>query len=190
MSSGKYKDYCSPVIGYYKISSEFGWRGNPSGKPPRRARFHGGIDLGSCKDRTVHAIEDGVVVRVDTPKFVEESRRTNKSRNGYTQGLVKIKHKSGPISTSSYCHLKENSIVVKKGQKVKKGDSIAVVGNTGYSFGAHLHFVLRNRSGNKIDPMLLMQDCSDVVSYLKILETAQLPDKRDNENRKGKKDNL
>lgn len=178
MSGGKYKDYCSPVIGYYKISSEFGFRGNPSGKSPRRATWHDGIDLGACKDRTVHAIEDGVVVRVDLPKPIPEGSRTKASRNGYTQGLVKIRHTNGTISTSSYVHLKENSIVVKRNQKVVKGQAIGIVGNTGHSYGAHLHFVLKDKANKPIDPMLFMEDCSTVISSFQVLKSEHLPDNR------------
>ena len=42
---------------------------------------------------------------------------------------------------------------MKKGDKVKKGDLIALSGNTGRSTGHHLHFTLTNPLGTKVDPM-------------------------------------
>lgn len=178
MSGGKFKDYCAPVTGYYNISSNYGYRGNPDGKPPRYAKWHSGVDLGSCKDRTVHAIEDGVVVRVDIPKFIPEGQRKGSSRNGWTQGLVKIRHSFGAVTYSSYVHLKEGSITVKKGQTVTKGQPIGIVGNTGYSFGAHLHFVLYDQRNKKFDPMKFLEDCSDVVAQYRILKSAPMQTKK------------
>ena len=44
-----------------------------------------------------------------------------------------------------YCHM--NNRLVKAGDNVRKGDRLGVMGNTGYSFGAHLHFEVRERDG-------------------------------------------
>jgi murein DD-endopeptidase MepM/ murein hydrolase activator NlpD len=55
---------------------------------------------------------------------------------------IVIEHSGGEFS--SYLHLKEGSVRVKEGDEVKEGDHIAEVGNTGDSYGAHLHFQITN----------------------------------------------
>ncbi|MEM4385437.1 MAG: M23 family metallopeptidase [Candidatus Anstonellales archaeon] len=111
--------------GKYRISSRFGVRVLKDfydGKP----HLHRGIDL-ACKEGTpVKSIADGEVL--DVFKTVE---------GGNT--LI-IKH--GDKVKSLYAHLKE--VKVKKGDKVKSGDVVALSGNTGtYTTGPHLHFELR-----------------------------------------------
>ena len=61
-------------------------------------------------------------------------------KNTILGNFVIIEHKSKEFSV--YAHLKENSLCVKKGNKVKQGDVIAKVGNTGRSTSPHLHFQL------------------------------------------------
>jgi hypothetical protein len=55
---------------------------------------------------------------------------------------IVIEHSSGEFS--SYLHLKEGSVRVKEGDEVTEGEHIAEVGNTGDSYGAHLHFQITN----------------------------------------------
>ena len=69
----------------------------------------------------------------------------------YTAGnYVKILHENG--TTSRYLHLRNNSICVKIGQKVKAGDKLGIEGNTGYSYGTHLHFDVQV-DGEHVDPL-------------------------------------
>jgi murein DD-endopeptidase MepM/ murein hydrolase activator NlpD len=64
---------------------------------------------------------------------------------------IKIKHKSKGIETG-YCHLSRQ--ILEKGQRVKKGQTIGLVGSTGRSTGPHLHFTVKNlKSGKYIDPL-------------------------------------
>ena len=51
-----------------------------------------------------------------------------------------------------YCHLAAGSLLVRAGQRVQAGTALGTMGNTGYSFGAHTHFEVRNAYGTPIDP--------------------------------------
>ncbi len=118
-----------PCRGY--ISSYYGYRRDPfTGK---RA-FHSGIDIVARYGAPVRATADGVVYRV-----------------GYSRGLgryVKIRHKHGFLTV--YGHLRK--YVVKRGERVKKGEIIGYVGNTGRSTGPHLHYEIR-RWGRSLNPL-------------------------------------
>ncbi len=110
----------------YFISSKFGKR-TLKGKVSN----HTGIDLAAPCGTDVKAAADGVVI-----KTVENSK--NCSSCGYGSYVI-IEHKNG-IRTL-YGHL--SAVRVKEGQKVNAGDIIGAVGDTGHSFGCHLHFEVR-----------------------------------------------
>lgn len=104
----------------------------------RTYRMHRGIDLGLChgEDRTIVAAFAGKV------KLVRNQGR----RRGYGKYVV-IDHGNG--LTTLYAHLAKWT--VKIGDEVMAGDTIGVGGNTGRSFGAHLHFEMKYK-GVYIDP--------------------------------------
>lgn len=116
---------------------------------------HGGIDLVGANYTldSIVAHSDGVVVGIE--KNCNENT-SGDPRYGSTRTLniygnyVKIKHNNGMYTL--YAHLKYGSVSVNVGDTVKKGQVIAYMGNTGYSFGAHLHFEVRDTANNKIDP--------------------------------------
>ncbi len=118
-----------PVKSGY-ISSEFGYRHDPFNG---QVRMHKGIDFAAPIGTEIYSVGGGVV------SYAGE-------KTGY--GLaVEIDHGDGLISR--YGHLSEAK--VKEGQVVKKGDLVALMGNTGRSTGPHLHLeVLKN--GEQIDP--------------------------------------
>lgn len=64
--------------------------------------------------------------------------------------FVKVRHWNGV--TSTYGHLKQNSIVVSMGQMVAAGDVLGVVGSSGCSTAPHLHFEVRDASGVVLEP--------------------------------------
>ena len=108
---------------------------------------HDGIDLvdkskGYNNLCNIIAHSDGEVVSV----------RNN--CNGFEKGsygnYVKIKHNNGYYTL--YAHLKYKSVKVKVGDMVKSGEVIGYMGNTGYSFGGHLHFEVRDENDIKINP--------------------------------------
>ena len=107
---------------------------------------HFGIDLVGYKYALDYIVahSDGVVVGID--KSVKYNLPKSRSYGNY----VKIRHNNGMYTL--YAHLKYGSVNVNKGDKVKKGQVIGYMGNTGHSFGAHLHFEVRNTSDKKINP--------------------------------------
>ena len=113
------------------ITSEYGVRPNPfSG---RGSEFHNGLDFRGNIGEPVYSTADGVVV-------------FSGSQNGY--GLVvKIRHGHGYQTV--YAHL--SAIDVADGQKVKAGQAIGKLGNTGRSTGPHLHYEVR-RHEETTDP--------------------------------------
>lgn len=106
---------------------------------------HNGIDLvgtGYTLDY-ITAHSEGTVVAV------RNNYKTN-DKTGCSYGnYVKIKHNG---YYTLYAHMKYNSVTVRVGQKVSKGQVIGYMGNTGHSFGAHLHFEVRDKNDNFINP--------------------------------------
>jgi murein DD-endopeptidase MepM/ murein hydrolase activator NlpD len=109
-----------PVRG--RISSYFGWRTHPI---LRTKKYHNGIDLAVPSGTPVKAADSGVVL-------------VSGWRGGYGN-FVAIDHGKG-IST---CYGHNSRLLVKVGQRVEKGQTIAISGNTGLSTGPHLHFEVR-----------------------------------------------
>lgn len=122
-----------PLVG--KITSTFGWRASPFSR--RSREFHDGIDIAAPVGSKVHAASDGVVIHA-----------------GWMAGwgrLVKIRHDGGFVT--SYAH--NSSLLVKSGEKVRKGAVIAKVGSSGRSTGPHLHFTIE-KNGKAVDPMMYL----------------------------------
>lgn len=112
--------------------------------------IHKGIDLvgkgnnnASCLDYIV-AHSDGIVVACRS-----NYNRTDTTGNSYGN-YIKIKHDNGMYTL--YSHMKYGTVKVKVGERVYKGQIIGFMGNTGHSFGAHLHFEVFNTKDVKIDP--------------------------------------
>ena len=109
---------------------------------------HKGIDLvgpGSTLDYIV-AHSDGTVVAVVSNINYNTSKTGQRIYGNY----VKIRHDNGMYTL--YAHMKYGSVAVSNGQRVSKGQVIGYMGNTGYAFGAHLHFEVRNENDQHIDP--------------------------------------
>ena len=104
--------------------------------------YHGAVDFGSggIAGQPVYAVADGIVV---TAKALTTS---------YGNYII-IMHDNGLYTL--YAHGQAGSIMVSQYQRVKQGQQIMKVGNTGNSFGAHLHFEVRTSPGlysNRVDP--------------------------------------
>ena len=107
---------------------------------------HGGIDLvreGYRLDN-ITAHSDGTVVQViDNVNVTTPNEPTNPGN------MIRIEHGNG--YQTRYLHLAYNSIKLRVGDKVREGQVIGFMGNTGNAFGAHLHFEVLKDS-NRIDP--------------------------------------
>ncbi len=117
-----------PLISFY-VTSSYGKRRDPIN---RRWASHYGLDLGGGFKSKVYSTAPGVV--------------TYAGWKGKYGKLVEISHGAG--MKTRYGHL--NNIYVKKGQKVKFYKKIGLLGSTGRSTGAHLHYevVFRGRAKN------------------------------------------
>lgn len=108
--------------------------------------IHNGIDLVGTSYTLDYIVahSDGIVANVRN-----NYKTTDKTGSSYGN-FVLIKHNNGYYTL--YAHLKYNSVTVRVGDTVKQGQTIGYMGNTGHSFGAHLHFEVRDKTNNKIDP--------------------------------------
>lgn len=113
-------------------------------------RFHSGIDLRASVGTSVKSMQNGVIEGIGD---------TDIDCKGASYGKwILIKYDNG--LSSVYGHL--SSILVKDGQKVKAGDTVALSGNTGYSTGPHLHVGLFASDGVKVDTVP-SQSCAGAV---------------------------
>lgn len=123
-----------PVEGGW-ISSGFGVRADPFNG---HQSYHEGVDIASNMGSPVLAMGDGVVTH-------------SGEKAGYGL-LVEVTHESGLVTR--YAH--SSAVLVRVGDRVQKGQSIALVGTSGRSTGPHLHFeVVRN--GASVNPMRYLQ---------------------------------
>lgn len=115
-----------------RTASGWGYRIHPIYKI---RKFHQGIDFTAPTGTEIYATGDGII------------EKTESSRRGYGNSIV-LNHGFG--MKTLYAHMEKFN--VKKGQKVKRGEVIGFVGNTGLSTAPHLHYeVLHNN--DKVNPI-------------------------------------
>jgi len=124
-----------PTQGYW--SSPYGWRDDPfTGK----RTFHRGVDIATQSGNPVIATADGIVIQTKTDKI-----------GGKT---IKISHpKTGFVTV--YCHI--SKYLVRPGQRVKRGDTIGLIGSTGKARGPHVHYEVR-LDGKSLNPWYYILD--------------------------------
>ena len=113
-----------------RVTSGFGVRHDPYSK---KLAFHEGIDIKNSRGTKIFATADGTV-----------------SKSGYNSSYGKylvIDHDSG--FSTKYAHLKR--VLAPKGKTIKRGDVVGLLGNTGRSTGAHLHYEILYK-GKPFDP--------------------------------------
>lgn len=138
-----------------RFGSSFGMRMHPILKI---FKMHTGVDLTAQKGTPIHATGDGVILEA-------------RSSTGGYGNIVKIDHGFGFVTY--YAH--QSKILVKKGQKVKRGDVIGLVGSTGRSVAPHLHYEVRinNKPVNPVN--YYYEDLTDEQynEMIKVSATAQ-----------------
>ena len=123
-----------PVSGGGRISSGFGARLSPFNQ---EKSYHYGVDIAGTYGTPILAVADGVV-----------------SFSGWRGGygwFVLINHPNG--FQTAYGH--NSKLLVENGQRVKKGQKIALIGNTGRTTGIHCHFEIR-LDGDHRNPMIYL----------------------------------
>ena len=116
------------------VTSGFGFRDHPI---TGDHRFHTGVDLRAAEGAPIRAAAEGVV-------------KSAGPRGGYGNA-VEIDHGDG--TSTLYAHA--SALLVKPGQRVTRGEAVALVGQTGQATGPHLHFELR-RHDHPVDPMAMV----------------------------------
>lgn len=141
-------------VDLHRISSHFGHRTDPFYKVQK---FHSGIDFSAPIGTNIYCTGDGVVEQVVL------------GNSGYGN-YVLVNHGYG--YKTRYAHLKK--ALVKKGQKVSRGEKIALVGNTGKSTAPHLHYeVIKNDKA--INPVDFFFNDLTPEEYEQILELSERP---------------
>ena len=135
-----------------RIASGFGWRIHPIYKV---VRFHSGIDYIGRSGTPIYATGDGTVIKVEY------------SRTGYGNMII-VSHGFG--YQTLYAHLGKPT--VRRGQKVKRGEQIGTIGNTGLSTAPHLHYeVILNNI--KLNPVYFFHNDLTPEEYEKVLIIAE-----------------
>lgn len=130
-----------PVPGF-AINSRFGMR-RLGGEPG--VRMHKGVDIAAPTGTTVFAAAEGEVIRIGHDPA------------GYGN-FIEMRHPNG--MTTLYGHL--SRIDVASGDRIGSRERIGLVGSTGYSTGAHLHFEVR-RAGAQVNPARVMGQVFEVA---------------------------
>ena len=124
-----------PTVKPFRISSNYGYRVHPI---RGEEHFHSGVDITGTSSKNVFAIQSGTVTV---------------SATGWNSGAgtnIRIDHGNG--YSSVYMHL--SKMLVKKGDKVEKGQLIGIMGCTGSCTGTHLHLTVY-KNGSLMNPLNL-----------------------------------
>lgn len=126
-------EYAAPVDA--SVTSAFGYREHPS---EGERRFHYGVDLAAEKGTEIGAFADGTVT------VVGESSSYGK--------YCMISHAGGYTTLYAHC----DRITVSSDREVRRGETVAAVGDTGMATGAHLHFELQ-KDGVYLNPIYYLE---------------------------------
>ncbi len=118
------------------VSSDFGYRVSPF---TGRREFHKGIDIANHQDTPIIAPADGVITYAQEKWLIGN--------------MITIDHGYGMLTRYGHLH----KMLKKKGERVKRGETIALMGNTGRSTGPHVHYEV-HLNGVPVNPMHYILD--------------------------------
>jgi len=132
-----------------RMASGYGYRIHPIYKT---RKLHTGMDFSAKNGTEIYATGDGVISKI------------RRSKRGYGNH-VKINHGFG--YETLYAHM--SKYIVKRGQKVKRGEVIGYVGNTGTSVAPHLHYEV-HKDKRRINPVNFYYNDLNPEEYEKMIE--------------------
>lgn len=111
---------------------------------------HRGIDIYADTDQIIYAAFSGTVTWIanSCPCISAPALGTNCSHTESWGNCIQIKSDDGKFY-GIYGHLKQDSMLVSKGQKVEKGQPLASMGSSGHSWEKHLHFEVRTNPSDR-----------------------------------------
>lgn len=118
-----------------RYTSQFGYRINPI---TNVRAFHTGLDIATPLGTKIKAAYNGTVSKT--------------GEDSHSGKYIFLTHANG--LETFYCHCSE--IIAEKGAKIRQGETIALVGSTGWSTGPHLHFEI-HKNGKRLDPLPFLQ---------------------------------
>ena len=110
-----------------------------SGFGQRWGRPHRGIDVANATGTPIYASADGVIEKAGW-------------NNGGYGNLVEVRHLDG--SMTRYGH--NSKVLVQRGQQVRQGQTIALMGSTGFSTGPHTHFEIHASGRGAVNPIAFL----------------------------------
>jgi murein DD-endopeptidase MepM/ murein hydrolase activator NlpD len=129
------------VANDYPISQTF-----PVGITHRTPDAYYAVDIAMPIGTNIYAARGGVVFEVASTNF---RGGTDPEQDAAAANIVRVMHDDG--SHAVYAHLNWNSIRVRPGERVERGQYIADSGNTGFSSGPHLHFAVMLNRGMRLE---------------------------------------
>ena len=134
-------EYAWP-LGTRSLRITQGWGGGSSHRDDENRHA---IDFAVPEGTAVLAARDGVVMQAEArftgggPRSTDDIGRAN---------FIRLLHDDGTMAL--YAHLAPGGVQVRQGQRVRRGERIGTSGNTGYSGGPHLHFVVQANRGLRL----------------------------------------
>lgn len=127
----------------YRIDQGFG--GTFSHNDPQNRHA---VDFAADVGTPVLAAREGVVMQVESDF---DKAGLNRERYGGRANFIRILHDDGTMAL--YAHLRSEGALVRVGQRVRRGQQIGLSGNTGFTTGPHLHFVVQVNRGMKLESL-------------------------------------
>ena len=143
-----------PVRGY--VSSYFGRRKHPI---YGNYHHHGGVDIPIARGSPIYATGGGIVKAVDDEP------------GGYGLHII-VSHPEAGYETL-YAHLQSVPSGIRRGMRVKRGEQIALSGNSGRSTAPHVHYEVRDLGGRKLNPIRFFAPSMTPAEYQELLTLAK-----------------